>query len=798
VRPILIAALLVAGCKDGPGGGGKPDDSEPPGDDTDPPAPVCLVPAIRALGSNEDAATISVPLAPRGDLGAGARFAGRAVVLEATGAGDVLVDVPSPLVAVGADGEPLIPIPAADAPPADDTATALRIAAADLPYTLHLNASAPGTATITLRAAEPANEGCLTASVSARVTPRTELAAGPTVEAPGVRYLETVGPNDKVGVAIDPSEHWDHIGQTFGVYVVAHREPEAWAADTTLVDVTGAVETDTLAEGATAASLLIAWDQPEPADAFAGAYDLVVDWGNDGKLDPGDRIDGLGRRPGFWSVPDLGRPGPYTAVRERRNDGVWLQQEIWYPEEIATLPQLAPLVVMSHGNGHNFRWYGHLGEHLASWGFVFMSHANNTQPGIQTAAVSTLDNTEHFVANHGGWWNGELNGRVDIHNIAWIGHSRGGEGVVRAYDRLYGGFQPGSFTVDDVRVVSSIAPTVFLGVRSTNPHEVPYHLMAGSADGDVTGGVDCEICMFLRIPYASNGDLSITYLQGASHNAFHTADDWDGVGPDRLSQDVVHRVQLPTYLALLGWYQLGIAAYKPLLTSNAFDQRPPGVPAEPVIASVWRDAPTARQRWIDAFQVESAADRNDLGGAVTWSAADVYEGDADDSDTSFDWSVNDPMNGMTVAHRDGFERAVVLTWREAASYTTAVPEAQGDFSDFDFLSIRAAQGTRHPATVEQGGPLSFAIELEDADGATSRISASAFGMITSPYLRSGLGAGDGWANEFGTVRVPLRAFAIDGATVDLTRIRLVRLLFGPDEGAPVGRLALDDLYLGRW
>ena len=29
----------------------------------------------------------------------------------------------------------------------------------------------------------------------------------------------------------------------------------------------------------------------------------------------------------------------------------------------------APLIVISHGNGHDFRWYDYLGRHLASWGY---------------------------------------------------------------------------------------------------------------------------------------------------------------------------------------------------------------------------------------------------------------------------------------------------------------------------------------------------------------------------------------------------------------------------------------------
>ena len=46
-----------------------------------------------------------------------------------------------------------------------------------------------------------------------------------------------------------------------------------------------------------------------------------------------------------------------------------------------------PLVIISRGNGHNFQWYDHIGNHLASYGYVVMSHDNNTEPGDGVAAA---------------------------------------------------------------------------------------------------------------------------------------------------------------------------------------------------------------------------------------------------------------------------------------------------------------------------------------------------------------------------------------------------------------------------
>ena len=47
---------------------------------------------------------------------------------------------------------------------------------------------------------------------------------------------------------------------------------------------------------------------------------------------------------------------------------------------------------MSHGNGHNYQWYDHIGRHLASYGYVVMSHENNTGPGSDAASTVYVRN----------------------------------------------------------------------------------------------------------------------------------------------------------------------------------------------------------------------------------------------------------------------------------------------------------------------------------------------------------------------------------------------------------------------
>ena len=214
-------------------------------------------------------------------------------------------------------------------------------------------------------------------------------------------------------------------------------------------------------------------------------------------------------------------PGPFAVREVIYSGGTWLGQDLYYPVTIASMGAL-PLVVVSHGNGHNYQWYDHIGYHLASWGYVVMSHTNNTGPGIDSASTTTLTNTDYLLGHLTTIDGGALNGHVDSHKIIWIGHSRGGEGVVRAYDRIFDGtYTPAHFGLADIRLISSIAPTDFLGTAGANPHGVDYHVWVGGADADVSGCSDCMECQSFHLHERALGNRQSISLHGVGHAAFH-------------------------------------------------------------------------------------------------------------------------------------------------------------------------------------------------------------------------------------------------------------------------------------
>ena len=125
-----------------------------------------------------------------------------------------------------------------------------------------------------------------------------------------------------------------------------------------------------------------------------------------------------------------------------------------------------------------------------------------------------------------------------------------------------------------------------------------------------------------------------------------------------------------------------------------------------------------------------------------------------------------------------------------------MPAGRADLSGFTHLGFRATQATRHPFTRSESGDLTFGVQLIDARGRQRTICIGAYGGgIEEPYQRGGCGSGRGWANEWETVRIPLRDFTTETPDLDLRRVAAVGFLFGPSHGSFEGRIGLDEIEL---
>ncbi len=220
-------------------------------------------------------------------------------------------------------------------------------------------------------------------------------------------------------------------------------------------------------------------------------------------------------------------------------DSFPINARVWYPDD----PGPHPLVLVVHGN-HNMRdfsdpGYDWLGELLASRGYILASvDMNFINGGIR----GENDGRGWLLLKHLQAWqrfnddpDGPFHGRVDMGNIALIGHSRGGEAVALAgaFNRLTRYPDDASLEFDfgfDIKSVISIAPVdgQYLPADQRAPlNDFNYLVFHGSHDGDVTSFHGLRI--FNRLQFTTDSEApapdffkSAVYVYRANHGQWNT------------------------------------------------------------------------------------------------------------------------------------------------------------------------------------------------------------------------------------------------------------------------------------
>lgn len=311
---------------------------------------------------------------------------------------------------------------------------------------------------------------------------------------PFFNYPDAFNQNGVVRAALDPVMHQERSGRNYNIHVVPHRTAAQWAANNTLTDSTGTVETAAVGGTSIATNRTTAWS---PA-ATTGLYDVVFDFYGgpadsqepentpNGQLDPGDVIGLLSTGPTEAEVSIVADPGVGGALATASYeydvgpftirapfDGLSanytptrIRGRVVHPNPV---PSNSPLVVIAHGNHYsfmfpdpfpngaprqvdtdmtsdeNYRGYGYLQNLLASRGFVTVSIALDDALFAEFAQGSStgligfrgwviLKNIEALLNNPAVA--GPTLGQIDPARISLVGHSRGGEAVLQALKLL--------------------------------------------------------------------------------------------------------------------------------------------------------------------------------------------------------------------------------------------------------------------------------------------------------------------------------------------------------------------------
>jgi predicted dienelactone hydrolase len=220
-------------------------------------------------------------------------------------------------------------------------------------------------------------------------------------------------------------------------------------------------------------------------------------------------------------------------------DAMPINGRVWYPDGVGPFP----LVLIVHGD-HNMQefsdpGYDYLGELLASRGFILVSVDANflNSEGAQGRPEDENDARGWLMLEHLRFWEkwNEIRGnqfyhKVDMNNIAVMGHSRGGEAapIAAAFNRLP--YYPDDATVPldynyNIRSVIAIAPvfeTYKPRGRNLPLENVNYFVLQGSNDSQIMSFMGLN--QYSRVVFTDGNDWfkSALYIYGANHGQFNT------------------------------------------------------------------------------------------------------------------------------------------------------------------------------------------------------------------------------------------------------------------------------------
>jgi dienelactone hydrolase len=514
---------------------------------------------------------------------------------------------------------------------------------------------------------------------------------------------------------------------------------------------------------------------------------------------------------------------------------------VWHPDG----PGPFPLVLIVHGN-HNMRefsdpGYGYLGELLASRGFILTSvDMNFVNGGIR----GENDARGWLLLKHLQAWR-EFNrtednpffGKVDMENIAVMGHSRGGEAVghAAAFNRLSHYPDDANLTFDfgfGIQSVIAIAPVdgQYLPTGRFVPMEnVNYLVFHGSHDGDVSSFHGLRQYHRVRFTDGTPRFRAAVYVYRANHGQWNTV--WGSHDNGRRSGRIL---DLRTLIDAEDQREFGKIYISAFLESTLKgDKRYLPIFRDHRVIGGW----LPKTMYITRFQESSfrpVADFEEDIDVTTGTKSKVTLR----GDSLATWRegrlVLRSRNRPTTSNSQN-NQAVWLGWNNriagedttklgtAASYTVELPATlAGEWAldrnaTLDFLlaptkdipgprkaarDSSEADGREGPSGRQQDDeekpPVDLSIELSDAKGVTASVPLTHYGAVRRPLEISMLRRKDMEKDRFPrnyevvlqTYSIMLGDFLQEAPQLDLSELRAIRFVF---DRAYAGTVIVDDI-----
>jgi dienelactone hydrolase len=515
---------------------------------------------------------------------------------------------------------------------------------------------------------------------------------------------------------------------------------------------------------------------------------------------------------------------------------------VWYPDGAGPFP----LVLIVHGN-HNMKdfsdpGYEYLGEHLASRGFILASVDENFLNG---AMRNENDGRAWMLLKHLQAWRGfndsassPLRGKVDMHNIAIMGHSRGGEAVghAAAFNRLSRYPDDAKVKFDfnfDIKSVVAIAPVdaQYKPAGQFTPVEnVNYLVIHGSHDGDVSSFTGLRQWQRVKFTDGKPWFKSAWYVYRANHGQWNTVWGSTDAGPRS-----ARFLDLRGLISPEEQRQFGKVVIGAFLEATLHDKRE-YLPLfrDHRVAGAWLPKTMYITRFQESGYRALANYEEDVdvttgsvaGVSLTGDSLSTWKEDA----LNLRWQ-NTPMN----------DNAVWLGWNrhiagddttklgQPATYTIALTDSLSRALHVDrqssvYLSIAptdAKPGPRQPARdstkkdsskAKSRAPkkpdakkdekdtttIDLTVEVVDANNVTARLPLTRYGMPRRPLETHVLRRADREKTQFAntyelvlqTYVLPLADFVTASPQFAPDKLKAIRLVF---DRSPAGTIILDDV-----
>ncbi|MCM1991138.1 hypothetical protein [Oceanirhabdus seepicola] len=493
-------------------------------------------------------------------------------------------------------------------------------------------------------------------------------------------------------------------------------------------------------------------------------------------------------------------------------DKMPLNGRVWYPDS----NEKHPLIIMVHGNhtmnDYSDEGYGYLGELLASRGYIFVSVDENflnssffedlllfhsLKRENQARGMLLLEHVKLFKEWNSSYDN-PFSNKVDMNNIALIGHSRGGEAVAiaSAFNKMKVHPDNGNVKLDynfNIRAIVSIAGTDSQYKpleRQLLLEDINFLSIHGSHDMDVFSFQG--MMQYDRIQFSGKGDFfkSYVYIYGANHGQFNST--W-------------------------GRNDLGVIGGMKLFNTNQLISKEDQEQIAKVTISSFLDA-TLKGK------IENRKMFKDLGYAMKWLPDNLYLNNYQDSKTlivsSFDEDIDissTTLKSGTISGEnleiwketkvdfkfgDNEFNSVFLKWdnkeksaSKVPSYIITLPDLETNISESSSIIFSMAENNENERLKEYKDALiDLTISIEDSLGNKASIPLSHFSplvpMVEGKILKKPFSKSNSKEPIFQYFEFELKDFLHENKSLDITKLKKIGFTFDKIEK---GSILIDDI-----